>query len=299
MMRLSSGRWALLAVAAALLASPASAIPVNWDIDPAQSSFKLAIGDQQVVLGTTTATMRLRNQNNAAWTTNSAPVDGFLASNVGGVGITSIEFLAGSSSLVGVNTANYRPNPAAFSTAATSTINTAGSFTSTVAAPGVYAARVNASVSFGTVNVGYIMFDQVGYDVGSAPTAVTAGSFVTNALNVGILDSRVGFDGISVIIIGQVVGDALSQTGSISAANSNGAAGSIVQLTGSPGGPGDYRVTIPINMPVFVDLAGVQLNAVATGTLVGYAYVIPEPTTIGLLALGLAGLAVSARRRLS
>jgi hypothetical protein len=273
-----------------LLASTANAIPVNWDIDPSLSSFKLTIPDQVVTLGTTTATMRLRNQNNAAWTQNTAPVDGLLATNVAG-GLSSIQFLGGASSLVGINTGGYRPNPAAFSTAATSTLNTAGSFTNTSTAQAVYGARVNAQVSIITVNTGYIAFDQVSYDVSSAVTAITGTSFLSNALSVGILDSRVGFDGISTII-GQVVADGLGQTGPISAVNTNGAAGSLVDLGG-----GNYRITIPINMPVFVDLSGVQLNATATGTLVGFANIpLAEPATIGLVAMGLVGMALRARR---
>jgi hypothetical protein len=290
MIRVLAGRLAVLAACVCFAAPIASAGLVQWDINPAESNFRLTIPDQTVTLGTITATMRLRNQNNAAWTQNNAPVDGLLATDIG-AGISSVEFLAGQSSLFGVNTGNYRPNPAVYNTAVTNTINTAGTFGDTSSAPGVYAARVNASVSILTLNTGYIMFDNVTYDLSSLVTAVTGTSFLSNAVNVGILDSRIGFDGINTGLAGQVIGDALGNTGPISAVNANGAAGSIVPLGGN-----NYRITVPINMPVFVSLSGVNLTATATGTLVGYAF-IPEPATFALLGAGVAGIAIRARSR--
>jgi len=260
-----------------------------WDIDPSQSSFTLTIPDQPVTIGTVSGTMRLRNQNNSAWTTNTAPVDGLLATDVG-PGFSSIEFLGGSHSLFGVNTGNYRPNPAAFSTAATNTANTNGTYTNTSSAPAVFGARVNASVSILTINIGYIAFSNVLYDLDSTVLSVTGGtSFLTNSIDLGILDSLAAFDSVNSGTTG--VGDALANTGPITATNTAGSPGTITNL-----GFGNYRITIPINMPVSVNLQGVQLNATATGTLVGFA-LIPEPATIGLLAAGVAGLAIGGRRR--
>lgn len=279
---------AALALSLGLLASPASAV-VQWDINPSLSNFRLAIPDQTVTLGTVTATMRLRNQNNATWTQNNAPVDGFLATNLG-PGFSSIQFLAGASSLTGVTTGNYRPNPSAYNTAVTDTLNTAGTFTNTSSDPAVYAARVNAQISIITVNTGYIAFDNMSYDLGSIITAITGTSFASNAIALGILDSRVAYDGINTIA-GQVVADTLAQTGPISGTNSSAGAGSLVNVGGN-----QYRLTVPINMPVFVNLGGVMLNATATGTLVGFAE-IPEPATLGLVAAGLVGLAMHGRRR--
>lgn len=289
MIRVSALRFVLAAACAGLVASPASAALVYWDIDPSQSSFTLSIPDQPVTIGTVSGTMRLRNQNNAAWTTNTAPVDGLLATDVG-AGISSIEFLGGSHSLVGLNTGNYRPNPAVFSTAATNTANTAGTYTATSSAPAVFGARVNATVSILTINIGYIAFSNVLYDLDSAVLGVTGGtSFLTNAIDLGILDSTAAFDSVNSGTSG--VGDALGNTGPIAATNTNGAAGTITDL-----GAGNYRITVPINMPVFVDLQGVQLNATATGTLVGFAF-IPEPATVALLGAGVAAIAIRARRR--
>jgi hypothetical protein len=294
MSRVFFGLLAALALSlGSLLPSPASAVAVSWDIDPTLSNFRLAIPDQSVTLGTVTATMRLRNQNNAAWTTNNAPVDGLLATNVGfgGINPNSVQFLAGASSLVGVNTGNYRPNPAVYNTAVTSTINTAGSFTATSSAQAVYAARVNA-FNILSFNTGYVAFSNVQYDLSSAVIGMSGTSFLSNSVGLGIVDSTVAFDGIEAPLVGQVVPDTLAQTGPISATNTNGAAGSIVLVSGNL-----YRITIPINMPVNVNLQGIILTATATGTLVGFATIIPEPGTLALVAAGILGLAIQGRKR--
>jgi hypothetical protein len=300
MIRVFVVRFALVAVCFASIPSPASAFLVNWDINPTQSSFKLTIPDQSVNLGTVTATMRLRNQNNSAWTQNNAPVDGLLATNIG-AGISSVQFLGGSSSLVGLNTGSYRPNAASYSTAVTDTINTAGTFTDTSSADGVYAARVNASIFTITNVIGYISFTDVSYAVSSAALAVTGTSFLSNTTTLGLADSTINFDSTASETSG--LGDTIWSTGPITGVNSGAGAGSIVPcpiLTGSciVAGANIYQITLPVNLPVPLDLSGVSLNATATGTLVGYAF-IPEPATLGLLAAGVAALAIRARSRRS
>ncbi len=290
MRRVFVGALATLVLSTGFFASPASAFLVSWDINPSLSNFRLTVPDQAVTLGTINATIRLRNQNNAAWTQNNAPVDGFLATDIGpGIGFSSVEFLGGASSLVGVNTGSYRPNPAAYSTATTSTINTAGTFTNTTSASAVYAARVNATAVV-TLNAGYISFANVQYDVASAVTALSGTSFLSSGLNIGIQDSQINFDGINTLV-GQVIGDTQVQSGPIAAPNVNGAAGSIVNVGGTL-----YRITVPVDLPVFLSLGGVNINATATGTLVGFAN-IPEPATFALTGLGVAAFAAYARRR--
>ena len=292
MKRAFAGLVATLALGTGFLASEAFALAVNWDINPAESSFKLTVPDQPITLGTVSGTMRLRNQNNTTWTQNNAPVDGLLATNVTGTPgvVSTVEFLGGSSSLTGVNTGSYRPNPAAYNTNVTDTINTAGTFTNTTGADGVYAARVNVSVSIITTNAGYIAFRDMEFDVASAVTAVSVGSFNLAGIDIGILDSEIGFDDVGGSTT--AIGDTIGNTGPIAATVVAGA-GTIVNIGGD-----NWKITIPFTMPVMVDLAGVMLNATASGSMVGYAtFVVPEPATFALTALGVAGLAAYGRRR--
>ena len=154
----------------------------------------------------------------------------------------------------------------------------------------MYAARVNAFFII-NINTGYIAFDNVFYDIGSAALAIAGTSFLSNTTTIGILDSRIGYDSIASGTTG--IGDVLAQTGAIAAVNSGGPAGSIVDMGGQI-----YRLTIPVNMPVFVNLSGIMLNATATGTITAYAFV-PEPATLGLVMIGITGLALHGRRRRS
>jgi hypothetical protein len=263
MKRALVGALATLALSTGFLASNAFALAVNWDINPGESNFKLAVPDQTVLLGTLSATMRLRNQNNTTWTQNNAPVDGLLATNVTGTPgvVSSVQFLGGASSLVGVSTGSYRPNPAAYDTNVTDSINTAGTFTNTTSASGVYAARVNASISIITTNAGYINFSAMSFDVASIVTAGTAGAFTIAGMSLGVLGSRGNFGDVGGTTTAS--GDSIAQTGP-SAALVPGGSGAIANLGGD-----NRRITIPFTMPVSVDLAGVMLNATASGTLVG------------------------------
>ena len=119
--------FAVLALSLGLLSSPASAV-VLWDIDPAQSNFRLSFP----IKWSRSAPLRQRcacgTRTTPRGPQNNAPVDGLLATQVN-PGITTIQFLGGSSSLTGVTTGNFRPNPAAYNTAVTDTLNTAGTFT--------------------------------------------------------------------------------------------------------------------------------------------------------------------------
>ena len=291
---------AIIAGTALLVSSSvASAATIAWAIDSSQSSITLNVPDQSVSLGGTTATIRLRDAgNNNQWTQGrTAAVAGTLVTDyVDGV---SIEFLGGQHNAFGLVSGNFRPNPAAFDPNATNSSNPNGQYTNTTTAPAVYAARVRASVSILTVDAGFVSFLDVEYDLMSGVLALDpSGNFAGNALTMGVADALVAFDGLSVAIIGQPIPDTPPTPLGAPVLGSNTAAGASVTAPDPINDPLLRKLTIPVNVPLQLDLQGALVNASATGTIVAYAYLVaPEPGTAMLLAFGLGGLALVGRKR--
>ncbi len=286
-----------IALTAALFAAPtiAGAAPLTWAIDDSQSSLTLNVPDQSVTLDGTTATIRLRNADNSAWSQGkTAAVAGTLSTDfVDGV---SIEFLSGQHNAFGLTSGSFRPNPADFDPGATNAENPDGQFTGTSTAPAVFAAKVRASVSFVTLDVAWISFLDVAYDLDSAgPLAIGGGgAFAGNALAVGVESATVALDGLSTLV-GQVIPDTPG-TPFDNIFGANTLAGATVTTPDPVGNPLLRQLTIPVDVPLSLTLEGTNLNASATGEIVAFALV-PEPTTLLLLAGGLAGLAVHGRKR--
>jgi len=291
---------AIIAGTALLVSSSvASAATIAWAIDSSQSSITLNVPDQSVSLGGTTATIRLRDAgNNNNWTQGrTAAVAGTLVTDyVDGV---SIEFLGGQHNAFGLVSGNFRPNPAAFDPNSTNSSNPNGQYTNTTTAPAVYAARVRASVSILTVDAGFVSFLDVDYDIMSAPLALDgSGNFAGNALTMGVADALIAFDGLSVALIGQPIPDQPPTPLGAPVLGSNTAAGASVTAPDPVGDPLLRKLTIPVNVPLQLDLQGALVNASATGQIVAYAYLTaPEPGTVVLLAFGLGGLAIVGRKR--
>jgi len=275
--------------AISLACATARATVINWTINQTASTVKLAIPDQ-VVQGNK---IGLRNQGSGSgWTTGStAQMSGTLATNYVEGG--SIDFIPGSS-FVGVNSGNYRPNPAAYNTASTSTINTDGTYVNTSTAAGVFGGKAVA-VDLFSAAVAYIAFRNVNYGIDSAPMPflgpTTGGTFNTAGLSFGIANALLDVDGLSVIIVGQLIPDLANQA--------------ITNLLGTSIAPGgvisgsglNRQITIPLNIPIAIDLDGTLLAASLTGTIVATA-VVPEPSTLMMAGIGLVSLAVCARRRM-
>jgi hypothetical protein len=281
-----------------LLASASHAVAVSWDIDPTQSSFTLAMPDQSVTLDGTTATVRVRNQSTAnngnnVWNVgNIAALDGFLATDY--VDGSSIQFLSGQHSAVGVNSGNFRPNPAQFNPANTNASNPLGQFSGTGSAPAVFGARVRATVGL-TVDAAFISFLDVSYDLGSTALPISGTSFAANSLSLGIDSTHVAFDGLSIIIVGQPIPDdpgALIEN--VFGTNTSGSAS--ITSPNPVGAPLLRRLSIPVSLPLVLNLGDINLNASITGNIVAFATV-PEPTTALLLGIGLAGMAAIGRKR--
>ena len=247
----------------------------TWTIDQSQSSLSLAIADQVVNYNGTDITIRVRNQsggNSGPWNVgNSAAIAGTISTNY--IDGHSIEFLAGQTNIVGINSGNYRPNPSDFDPNATDAENPKGSFTGTSTAPAVFGGRVRASLVVMweiTVDIGFLSFYNTKYEVSSGELPITSNSFAGNSLTVGIDSSGLGIDGLRVAVLGQPVPDRLTTITDRTAINSA-PTGTITDLGGQ-----NRRLTIPValalSMPIDADPAH-DLHATATGQVVASAVV--------------------------
>jgi len=278
------------AFAGTAYAGPSSAATIVWTVDQSESYLSLAVPDQSVTIGTTTATIQVRNpsgSNSGPWNIgNTAAMGGTLTTDY--VEGSSIEFLSGD--MFGLVSGNYRPNPAAFNPASTNTANPNGQFTNTTTAPGVFGARVRAN---SLADAAFFNFTSVDYDIVSTALGISAGSFAANSLTLGIASADVAFDGLSIIFIGQPIADSLSTITGVTGTNT--AASGTITAPNPGGDPLLRRLEIPVSLPLVLNLQGTMLNASASGTLVAYAYVVPEPGTLLLLGGGLLALAASRR----
>jgi len=287
------GALVLLAVAAISLPVLGQAATIVWAIDDTQSALTLNVPDQSVSLDGITATVQLRNADNSTWSQGrTAAVAGTLTTDfVDGV---SIEFLSGQHNAFGLTSGSFRPNPDDFDPNATNAENPNGQFIGTSTADAVFAAKVRASVSFLTLDVAYIGFLDVAYDIGSGAVPITGTSFDSSGLSVGVDQSLVALDGLSTLV-GQVIPDT-DGTLFANIFGANGAAGGSVTAPDPINDPLLRRLEIPVDVPLTLTLEGTNLNASATGTIVAFALV-PEPATALLLLGGLVGLAGVGRPR--
>jgi len=296
----------LAAIAAILLfgASFAEAAVVTWTIDSSASKVALAIPDQAVNLNGTAATVRIRNQSGSSnvWNQgNSAFLQGTFDTQyseglVGG----NVQFLAGADTISSINTGNYRPNPAAFNAANTNTTNPDGQFQNSSSAPGVYGSKIRASVSILTVDLAYLNLYNVLGDIssGAIPLTGAAGTYTlpANGISYGIQYSDIAVDGLSALIVGQVIPDTFTNFTNVTGVNTT----LLANIT-SPQpilDPTLRKLTLSISISATTDLNGTPLTINTTGTLVATAHYVPEPSTFMLAGLGLVSMAFCARRKL-
>lgn len=134
------------------------------------------------------------------------------------------------------------------------------------------------------------------YELASGALALTGtnSNFAANSSSIGILDSLLAVDGLTVL--GQtVIEDQIAAVANATAVNSA-ALGTLTDLGGQ-----NRKITIPIllNLVIPLDDEGTYtLTAQATGTIVATAEIpIPEPSTFAMAGVGIFGLMFAARRK--
>jgi hypothetical protein len=230
---------------------------VTWTVDQAQSSATVTLPDQELTLEGITATIKIRDNDNSAWNGNVAAIAGTFTTNY--TDGSSIEFLSGMDTLVGVNSGSYIPDPANWDS-----INQV--FTSNAAGPGVYGGKIRATAFvIVTEDVGWFNFTDLAYEVASGPLTITGTSFATNTTTVGIdsvLVNALGDE--DVLGQGQLLPD--TQVLLEDAVTTNaGANGSIINTGGL-----NRKLTFPISIPIAVEIPqDPNPPVVITGSITG------------------------------
>jgi hypothetical protein len=275
----------MAACALCLTGEAARATAVTWTINSAASSVKLSIPDS--IIQSNRIGFRNQTGSGSSWTTNIASVSGTLATDYieGG----SLDFVSGSS-IVALNSGNYRPNPAAFNPSATDTNNPDGIYTNAATAAGVFGGKLVA-LDLSSAAFAYLAFRNVNLAIDSSVMPFVGNTFNTAAgLSFGIASAGLDIDGVGVILPENIIPDARNTPVSSIAANAN-PNGTLADLGGL-----NRRITIPINVPLLINFEGSTLNATLTGQIVANA-VVPEPSTLMMAGIGLLSLAFRAPRR--
>lgn len=268
-----SRRWlrrALLATLA-LIALPAAAEIVKWDVDPAASYLRLTIPDQGVnVTNVGNITIRMRDANSTTQWTDAggrrAAIDGEIATDY--VDGTAITFLGGTHNLFAIEGTSLRPNPADWSAATTNYIGTS-------TAPAALGGRVRGTYLL-TFDAAFLAFRSVKLDltnVFAGAIAITNGAFAGGTTQCGIATALVDADGLELPLgLGQPIPDVLH--GELPPlVQTNVAGGTITNLGGL-----NRQLTYTINLPYLAfDLSGTVVTGSAAGLVVATA-VLPVPT---------------------
>ena len=255
---------------------------VSWDIDPTQSFIRLTLPDQSVpVTGFGNVTVRLRDANSTTQWTDAGGRRAFLDGTVqtdyfdGG----SIQFFSGAHNIFALQGVNVRPDPADF---------VGSSYTTTDTAPAAYGAKVRGTTGIFTLDIGFLALRNVMYDIASGVIPLGGGTNIAGSTsNFGFSSWTADFDGL--VVLGQQVPDTLN--GVLSPAiGLDISAGTITDLGGL-----NRKLTYNVSVPIAFTASGVPLTGSADGVIVAFATV-PEPGTIGMLAIGFVGLVSLARR---
>lgn len=293
-----SAALACLAAGVIGLTGSANAAPVTWNIVSSASTISLAIPNQTLtvtssssivsgVIGTSlTVSLRALNPGTASgstptgWTIgNKQNIQGTLDTNTDFT--SSIQFL-NTSSISGIDSGSYAP--LADGSAGTASAD--------------FGTRIFAGIGFlGTLNLD-MAIRNVLYELNSGTLGVTGGNFAANGTDFGLDAANIAYrarngGGLAGGSLVGLVGSGAASVGGLSTDNTNGGNGTIAVV-----GP-NATLTLPITQQLAIplDSGGLltfKLNI--SGTVVATA-VVPEPATMGMMALGLAMLAPAAVRR--
>ncbi len=207
----------------------------------------------------------------------------------------TITFLANPEGLwVGLDSGSYRPNPAAFNSATTSTSAPYGQYTNTTTDAAVFGGRLRTALLAGTFDATYFSINDVNYDASSAilPIGGSMGAqtFAANSVQFGMSSALFNFDGLSLPGIGQALPDILAEEFVLNGTNT------ATTATIVPYGIGYWQMTIPVNVLWSIDLGdGAILPLQATGTIVAVS--VPEPSTGVLAIVAIVGATLCGRSR--
>jgi hypothetical protein len=272
---------------------------VDFVVDSSNSYLTLAIPNFLY----SGASFNLNGQNRTngaplatAWsstTGNTAFVSGSFSTTIGGSlsggTINSVQFIAGSSTMTALTSGNFRPNPAAFNSAAP-----VPNYNNNSPHAADYGGVVH-SATF--ANAAYFSLSSSTVDLETTnPVSVVTNQFpvnlVGNSLITGLSTTLFGLQGGNVPLLGTIIPNQLTPLSGLSQGDVATGMGNFV--LGSSGNP--TTLTIPISVPFSIPIGGgIFLNGTATGQVVASA--VPEPSTLGLAGLAGTFVAVWMRRR--
>jgi hypothetical protein len=308
-MRISAA-LACLAVGLISLTGSANAAPISWNIVSSASSISLAIPNQTLTITSTssiasgligtslTISMRALNPGTGTastptgWTIgNKEQLSGTLQTDTDF--LTNISFLdvqafpnTSPTIINGIDSGSYAP--LADGSAGT--------------ASGDFGTRIYAGsgVILGGLNLDFA-FRNVLYDLISGSIPITATSFPSNQTDFGIenadlaFKSRNGFGLGGSTFVG-LVGSGAANIGGTATDNTAGAGSLVV----TPKVGGDLaKLTVPITQTLVIplDSDGLLFFKINVSGVIVATAIVPEPATIGMLAVGMAMLAPVAVRR--
>lgn len=285
------------------ISQTAEAAPAVWTVNSAQSYVRLNLPDQAVSYLGVNITARIRNQNgNTAWTDaggRAATPSGTFTTNleVESTNPTSITFLSGQQNLIALDNKPLTPNPALWDEETETYLDPL------VTAQAAYGGQLRGFALFGALNANLAFFSisEVKYDMSSDPLAVVGGSF-TGGSTFGLSDGLFAVDGQTTTGVVEVeVPDLLEEVPNFGGDN---IATSTITYIGVDEFGNDlyemvYNINVPISLDVDVDDNVVSIVGSAVGVIVATGYIVPEPASIGLAAMGalaLAGCLIRRRR---